>query len=164
MDFTKNLEKNMECLHKKGAFLTTKAGDKTNTMTISWGSIGFVWGKPMFTVLIRNSRHTHGIIEKAKEFTVSVPVKDNLKKELAVCGTKSGRDIDKFKECNLELQDGKDISTPVIKGCGAHYECKVMYKHDMSPNLLDESLDKSCYGDKDYHTIYFGEIVNYYED
>ena len=164
MKFTQNLEMAMECLHKKGAFLTTKVGDETNTMTISWGSIGFIWGKPMFTALVRKSRHTHELIEKAGEFTVSLPLDDNMKSALAICGSKSGRDMDKIKECNLELEEGKIISTPVIKGCGVHYECKVVYKQDMVPNLLDEGIDNGMYGSKDYHTVYYGEIVNYYED
>jgi flavin reductase (DIM6/NTAB) family NADH-FMN oxidoreductase RutF len=154
----------MEYLHKKGAFLTTKVGDKTNTMTISWGSIGFIWGKPMFTALVRKSRHTHELIEKAGEFTVSIPLDENMKSALAICGTKSGRDIDKIKECNLELQEGKKVSTPVIKGCGVHYECKVIFKQEMCPDLLDESIDNSMYGSKDYHTVYYGEILNYYQD
>lgn len=164
MNFTSNLEKSMENLHKKGAFLTCKADNEVNTMTISWGSIGFVWHKPMFTVLVRKSRHTHEIIEKCGEFTVSVPFDDKTKNALAICGSKSGREINKIKECNLELKDGKNISIPVIKGCGAHYECKVVFKQDMCPNLLDEDIDKASYGAKDYHTVYYGEIVNCYLD
>lgn len=164
MDFTNNLERNMEALHKKGAFLTTKVDGEVNTMTISWGSIGFVWGKPMFTALVRKSRHSYNLIEKAGEFTVSIPLDDSMKKELALCGTKSGRDMDKIKEANLELGEGKKVSTPVIKGAEVHFECKVVYKQPMSPNLLDENIDKSSYGSKDYHTIYFGEIVDCYEE
>ena len=164
MNFTQDLEKAMECLHKKGAFLTTKVGDATNTMTISWGSIGFIWKKPMFTVLVRKSRHTHELIEKSGEFTISLPLDENMKSTLAICGSKSGRDMDKIKECNLELQGGKSISTPVIKGCGVHYECKVVFKQDMAPNLLDEYIDNSMYNSKDYHTVYYGEIVNCYKE
>lgn len=164
MNFTSNLEKSMENLHKNGAFLTCKVDSEINTMTISWGSIGFVWKKPMFTVLVRKSRHTHELIEKCKEFTVSIPFDGKMKNELAVCGSKSGREVNKIKECNLELKDGKNISTPVIKGCGAHYECKVVFKQDMCPNLLDENVDTAVYGTKDYHTVYYGEIVNCYLD
>lgn len=163
MDFTQNLGKAMDYLHKQGAFLTTKVGDETNTMTISWGSIGFIWKKPMITVLVRKSRHTHELIEKAGEFTVSVPFDENMKKALGICGSRSGRDVDKFKECGLELHEGKSISTPVIKGCGVHYECKIVFKQDMAPNLLDEEIDNLVYGSKDYHTVYYGEIVNCYE-
>ncbi|MCT8976945.1 flavin reductase family protein [Clostridium sp. CX1] len=164
MDFTKNLEKNMEFLHKKGAFLTTKVGDEVNTMTISWGSIGFIWGKPMFTALVRKSRHTYNLLEKAGEFTVSIPLDDSMKKELALCGTKSGRDMNKIKEANLKLEEGRSLSTPVIKGSKVHFECKVVYKQPMTPNLLDEAVDNNSYGTKDYHTIYFGEIIDCYEE
>ncbi|MBC2579047.1 flavin reductase family protein [Clostridium sp. DJ247] len=164
MEFTENLGKHMEYLHKQGAFLTTKVGDETNTMTISWGSIGFIWQKPVFTVLVRESRYTHNLIEKAGEFTVSIPVDDSLKKALATCGTKSGRDINKISECNLELVAGKNIETPVIKGCGVHYECKIVYKENMNPKFLNDEINKKCYGDNDYHTVYYGEIVNCYTD
>jgi flavin reductase (DIM6/NTAB) family NADH-FMN oxidoreductase RutF len=131
-------------------------------MTISWGNIGFEWNKPIFTVLVRKSRYTYGLIEKSNEFTVSIPLSNNLKKELLYCGTKSGRDVDKFQQCNLKLEDGKSVGTPIIADCDIHYECKVVYKQAMNPELLDESIKKSSYRDGDYHTIYYGEIVNCY--
>jgi flavin reductase (DIM6/NTAB) family NADH-FMN oxidoreductase RutF len=109
-NFVENLELAMEKLHKVGAFLTVKEGDRVNTMTISWGNIGFEWRRPIFTALVRKSRYTYDLIEKAESFTVSIPVKDNLKKELGFCGSKSGRDFDKFKECNLELVSSKALS------------------------------------------------------
>ncbi len=62
VDFTKNLDKVMEYFYKRGAFLTSKTTDELNTMTISWGNVGYVWGKPIFTVFVRKSRHTHHII------------------------------------------------------------------------------------------------------
>ena len=61
---------------KKGAFLTVKAGDSMNTMTIGWALIGFIWQRPVFMVAVRNSRHTFSIIEKAVDFTVTVPTGD----------------------------------------------------------------------------------------
>lgn len=162
VNFTQNLETAMNYLHKQGAFLTVKHGDSTNTMTISWGNIGFEWNKPIFTVLVRKSRYTYGLIEKSNEFTVSIPLSENLKKELLYCGTKSGRDVDKFQQCNLKLEDGKSVGVPIIADCDIHYECKVVYKQEMNPELLDVSIKKSSYRDEDYHTIYYGEIVNCY--
>ena len=47
----------------KGAFLTTAAGGRHNTMTIGWGALGNIWGKPVFTVMVRHSRYTHELIE-----------------------------------------------------------------------------------------------------
>ena len=86
---------------KKGAFLTVKSGQARNTMTIGWATIGHVWRKPVIMVAVRLSRHTFSIIETAEDFTVSIP-SSNMKKEIMFCGTKSGRDHNKFKECNLQ--------------------------------------------------------------
>src|SRR5665647_3650274 len=78
----------------KGAFLTVKEGDRLNTMTIGWGSIGHIWQKPILMVMVRYSRYTHDLIEKARDFSVSVPALHELKKSLATAGTKSGLDMD----------------------------------------------------------------------
>jgi flavin reductase (DIM6/NTAB) family NADH-FMN oxidoreductase RutF len=162
VNFTVNLEQAMNYLHKQGAFLTVKSGDTTNTMTISWGNIGFEWNKPIFTVLVRKSRYTYELIENTDEFTVSIPLSNNLKSALSYCGTKSGRDVDKFKECGLTLETGKSVSTPIISDCELHYECKIVYKQEMNPELLSESITNSSYKTGDYHTFYYGEIVNCY--
>ncbi|MEG6615081.1 flavin reductase family protein [Peptococcaceae bacterium 1198_IL3148] len=146
----------------KGAFLTTKHQDQLNTMTIGWGTVGFNWGKPVFAVLVRYSRHTYQLIDKAKEFTVSIPIKRDLKKELAFCGTKSGRDVDKFKECNLTAEPAKVVNTPVIGQCDLIYECKVVYQQAMEPALIDEKIHQHSYAKGDYHVIYYGEIVASY--
>jgi hypothetical protein len=86
---------------KKDAFLTTvKAGDSMNTMTIGWALIGFIWKRTVFMVTVRNSRHKFSIMEKAVDFTVTVP-DGSMKDALMFCGSNSGRDLDKFKACNL---------------------------------------------------------------
>lgn len=148
----------------KGAFLTTAHGGKVNTMTIGWGSLGFAWGKPIFTVMVRPSRHTFQLIEASGEFTVSLPLKEGMQQALGICGSKSGRDIDKFSAAGLTAQPGKQIATPVIAGCGLHYECKIIYKQPMNPELLAPATATQCYSSGDYHTLYFGEIVATYTD
>ncbi len=160
MSFTLNLEDAMNHLHKRGAFLTVKSNDKVNSMTISWGNIGFEWKKPIFTVLVRKSRYTHEIIEKETEFSVSIPFKDDFKSALALCGSKSGRDMDKVKESGLSLKEGEKIKVPSIEGCEMVYECKIVYKQDMDLSLLSNEIKDSVYSDNDIHTIYYGEIVN----
>jgi len=145
-----------------GAFLTVKAGDALNTMTIGWATIGYVWSKPIMMVAVRLSRHTFTIIEKASDFTVSIPSVD-LSDELTFCGTKSGRDTNKFDECNLELVAGQMVTSPIINVPGLHYECKIVYKSAMDPAFLDKAYAAAIYPAKDYHTLYFGEIVDCYE-
>ena len=147
---------------KQGVFLTVKSGDSINTMTIGWATIGYVWRKPIIMVAVRLSRHTFSIIETAEDFTVSIPSSD-MKKEIMFCGTKSGRDYNKFKECNLQTSDSQKVITPIIKVPGLHYECKIVYKSAMDPAHLNKDYDAALYPEKDYHTLYYGEIVDCYE-
>lgn len=146
---------------KEGAFLTVKAGEALNTMTIGWATLGFAWKKPTMMVMVRNSRHTFNLIEKAADFTVSVPAGD-VKKEIAFCGTKSGRDVDKFKECKLKTAPGRQVVSPIIQIPGIHFECRIVYKNAIDPAHLTREFDP-IYPEKDYHTLYFGEILACYE-
>lgn len=143
----------------KGAFLTVNDGEKMNVMTIGWGSMGVIWRKPVFTVLVRYSRYTYQLIEKSREFAVCVPAKDSMKNELALCGSKSGRDLDKFEVCSLTTVKGRVVSAPLIKECPIHLECKVIYRQGMDENLLDPKVKDDCYPKGDLHVMYFGEIV-----
>ena len=147
---------------KNGAFLTVKSGEAINTMIIGWATIGYVWRKPIIMIAVRLSRHTFSIIETAEDFTVSIPSSD-MKKEIMFCGSKSGRDYNKFKECNLQILDSQRVVTPIIKVAGLHYECKIIYKSAMDPAYLNKNYETAVYPDKDYHTLYFGEIVDCYE-
>jgi len=160
IDYMAVAEKAMNQI-KQGAFLTVRAGDVLNTMTIGWATIGYVWRKPVLMVLVRDSRHTFGIIEKAADFTVSVPMTD-MKDAIMFCGTKSGRDYDKYKECSLELAEARKVVSPIINTPGIHFECKIVFKAAMDPAYLDAEYEK-LYPEKDYHTLYFGEIRDCYE-
>jgi len=112
-------------------------------------------------VMVRDSRHTYAIIEKAADFTVSVPTGD-AKRELAFCGTKSGREVDKFAECGLQTQAGRQTASPIVRVSGTHFECRIVYKSPIDPAHLDAGL-APLYPGKDYHTLYFGEILGCYE-
>lgn len=146
----------------KGAFLTVKADGQLNTMTIGWAMLGNVWFKPVMMVAVRNTRHTFGIIERAADFTVSVP-KDKMANEIGFCGTKSGRDYNKFKECGLTEGPARKTVSPVINVPGIHFECKIIYKSAMDPAFLDAAYNEKVYPERDFHTLYFGEIVACYE-
>lgn len=147
---------------RKGAFLTVKAAENLNTMTIGWATVGFVWHKPVMMVAVRESRHTFGIIEKASDFTVSVPA-GGMEDELSFCGTKSGREFDKFRECKLAVVPGRLVASPVIDVPGIHFECRIVYKTPMVSGALDEKYRGRVYPEGDYHTLYFGEIESCYE-
>jgi len=147
---------------RKGAFLTVKSGDALNTMAIGWATFGVVWKIPILMVAVRLTRHTFGIIEAAADFTVTIPFGD-MSKEIAFCGSKSGRDVDKLKTCDLKIAPGQKVESPIIKTPGRHYECRIVYKSAMDSEHLIKELDEAIYPQKDYHTLYFGEILACYE-
>lgn len=150
-----------EKLAHGGIFLTVK-GDVPNTMTIGWATIGHIWNKPVFMTLVRPQRHTYELLKKAGEFTVSVPTKNNLRKELAFAGTQSGRDVDKFSGHGLTAVPSQSIDTPVIQECGIHFECKTLLMQDMTADKMCDYVLNRWYPDHDLHTMFFGEIVNCY--
>ena len=148
---------------KKGAFLTTKHNGKVNTMTISWGNIGIEWNEDVFITMVRDSRYTKTALDETGEFSVTVPLDDSMKKELAFCGTKSGRDFDKIKECGFELIDGKVVDVPAIKCHSLLIECKVIYTQRMEEGLISPQMKEAFYNSGDIHTLYHGKIVAMYE-
>lgn len=156
------LNETLDVLGKPGLLLVSADADgKPNAMTIGWGTVGIIWGKPMFVVLVRPSRYTHGLMEQTQDFTVNVPSAD-LRKAVAFCGSKSGRDCDKFAENGLTAVPGRKVKSPIIDECVIHYECKVVHKNDVLKDELADAIVSAAYPEGDFHTIYYGEILSVY--
>ena len=148
----------------KGVLLTTKA-DKVNTMIIGWGSLGTDWAKPTFVTYVRESRFTRTQLDKNPEFTVNIPLDGYDKKILQICGSKSGRDMDKIKEAGLTLVDSEVVSVPGIKELPLTLECKVVFRQKQEIPLIADKFQNfyPVEGDsKDAHITYYGQIVNAY--
>ncbi len=150
-----------------GALVTVKAGDKVNPMTIGWGTLGIEWGKPIFTVFIRESRFTKGMLEESGEFTINVPMGDPRAKEiLKFCGTKSGRDLDKVAQLGLTLEESQTVAAPGIRQLPLTLECKVIYKQKQDPEAIPLDAMQRYYptagGTGDFHTAYYGQITAAY--
>lgn len=159
MKFHDNLGKMMEHFSADGAFLTARdSTGRANTMTISWGFPGFVWGKPHFITLVRPQRFTREILEKADSFTVSVPF-GSLKKELHVCGTESGRDIDKSKI--VKFIEAKSVASPIVAECDFYYECRINYMDKLHGDKIPKGINEAHYK-HDWHDFFMGEIVETY--
>lgn len=156
----------------KGVLLTSKVGDKINSMTIAWGTLGIEWNKPVFIAFVRENRFTKNQLEKNGEFTINIPYGEYDKNILGVCGSKSGYDTDKIKELDLTLESPNVISVPGIKELPLTLECRVIYKQKQDENQITEenknrfypqNVDSSFHGgNKDYHIAYYGEIVDAY--
>ncbi len=157
-DFGERISKEVS----KGVLLTTKADGKVNTMTISWGHMGTIWGKPVFIVYVRQSRHTKAMLEANGEFTINVPMGEIDKQILGFCGTKSGRDVDKIAAMGLHLEEPEVISVPGIRELPLTLECKVIYKQDQVLENIPEDVLARYYPEPDRHTVYYGQIVDAY--
>ncbi len=164
VEFIRHLDKSIKYLHRQGAFLTVKKGDLVNVSTISWGNIGFEWGRPVFTILVRNSRYNHELLQDNGEFTVSIPTSSSMKKALNLVGSISGREEDKFALAKITSYKAKTMDTPVVKEANIFYECRIIYNHKVDPKLLRGDVDVTSYMDGDYHEIFYGEIVSSYTD
>lgn len=165
-DFSTLLEKAVPQL-KEGAFLVS--GAEGNPMTVGWALFGIVWGKPICTVFVRHSRYSHELMQSNPVFTVSFPSSGEMKAELGICGSTSGRDTDKLQKANLSIRnisnDGK-----LLSGCKIHFVCNTVAKTEMdmssvSPEILDRYYNTNQAGmNGDPHTIYFAEILEAYEE
>jgi len=161
VDYNEYLPEAFESL-PDGAFLTVQSDGEKNTMTIGWNLVGVNWSLPMTLVMVRSSRHTHQLLEDTDEYTISFPLGEQMQEELKYCGSRSGRDHDKFEECDLQPLEGRQVETPVIGGCDLYYECEIVYSQHMDPDKITSQAVRDCYPEGDYHTLYFGRILDSY--
>ena len=96
---------------------------------------------PMMAIGVAPARFTHGLIAESGEFVLAWPGED-LAEETLFCGTRSGREVDKFAETGLTPLPGRVVHAPLIGECIANLECRV--------------TNAMTTGD---HTIFAGEIV-----
>ncbi len=151
-------------LGQRNALLTAGTADRCNTMTIGWGQAGRLWGLQTCTVYVRPERYTYQFMEDQAYFTVSVLPKD-MKNAMALCGTKSGRDMDKIKECGLTVRAGAG-GAPFFEEAELVLVCRTLYAQDLEPACVlpaGEEKILPSYGAKGgWHRVYTGEIVEAY--
>jgi flavin reductase (DIM6/NTAB) family NADH-FMN oxidoreductase RutF len=129
-----------------------------NEMTIGWGSIGTMWNKPFVEVVVRPTRFTYGFMEDYEDFTVSAFPSEH-KKALSYLGTRSGRDGNKLAETDLSAISSQKVKSPSFEQAELTIECRTIYSADFDPTrFIDPTIEKN-YPKKDYHRVYYGEIV-----
>ena len=136
--------------------------DKYNTMTASWGNMGFLWNKPVVTIFVRPQRHTFGFIESNDSFTLSF-FTEEYRKALTLCGTKSGKDTDKAKEAGITPYSPTKDSVAFTEA-RLVLKCKKLYKSLLTEDsFIDKSILPQWYKDGDLHYMYVAEIENIWE-
>ncbi len=147
----------------ENALLTAGDRKSCNTMTIGWCQAGRLWSLPVCTVYVRPERYTYQFMEERDYFTVSV-LGPEQKAVMSLCGTKSGRDLDKIGECGLTVRYGAG-EAPFFEEAEAVLVCRKLYIQDMTAECAAAGGERilAHYGKKGgWHRIYTGEIVEAY--
>jgi flavin reductase (DIM6/NTAB) family NADH-FMN oxidoreductase RutF len=122
------------------AVISVGTGEEANLITLAY--VGKVClSPPIIAISIQPKRHSFKLIEKHGEFVINYPSSDQLK-ETDYCGTRSGRDVNKWEELNLTKEKGSIVQVPMIKEFPWNMECKVINKLELGS-----------------HVCYFGEVV-----
>jgi flavin reductase (DIM6/NTAB) family NADH-FMN oxidoreductase RutF len=135
--------------------------DNFNMMTASWGTMGILWNKPIAICFIRPQRYTYNFAEKYDYYTLSF-FKEKYRNILQVCGSRSGRNINKVEATGL-----KPLVTALGNICYEQsrlfLECRKLYYNDLIPeNFVIPEIAHQNYPTRDFHRFYIGEIVNCY--
>lgn len=145
---------------KDWMLITAEKDGKANTMTAGWGGLGVMWGKDVAFIVIRESRFTKEFVDGSEHFSLTF-FGEGYKKELGYLGSVSGRDEDKIARSGLTLVPD---AAPYFKEGNLALVCKKLYAINMGPEgfTAGPELDENWYADKDYHTLYVGEIEKAY--
>ena len=138
---------------------------KDNVLTIAW--VGTVCSKPpMLSISIRPERLSYDYIKETMEFIVNLPSRKQTK-EVDFCGVRSGRQVDKIKECGFTLQEGEKVKSSYIKECPVNIECKVkdiikLGSHDMFvAEVLCSHIDEALFDEKDKIHFEKANLISY---
>lgn len=137
--------------------ITAKKDDKVNTMTASWGGLGVMWNKNVAYIVVRPQRYTKEFVDFSDCFSLSF-FNGEIKDKLAYLGTVSGRDEDKITKSGLTTICEDNI--PYFEEAKLVLFCKKLFKSEFKEdNFIDKEIINKNYPNKDFHTLYIGEIT-----
>ncbi len=153
MDFNTD---SFKIFDREWALLTAGTIDRYNTMTVSWGGLGTLWGKPVATVYVKPVRFTHEFMEANEFFTVSF-YPEKYRRALALLGSLSGRDGDKVARAGLTP---KSLGHAVTFGeARATLICRKIYRQDLYKAAMPRDVVAAYYAAEAPHTMYIGEVT-----
>jgi flavin reductase (DIM6/NTAB) family NADH-FMN oxidoreductase RutF len=131
--------------------VTSSYQGKDNIITLAWVSTA-CFDPPIAACAIRDTRYSHELIINSREFVINIP-SEKIVRETDFCGQVSGRDVDKFSECNFTKLAASQVKAPLIKECPINIECTLretihLGTHDLfigevvAVNVDEEILDK----------------------
>lgn len=147
-----------EKIGKEWMLLAAEKDGVVNMMTASWGGLGVLWGKPVAFAFLRPQRYTFEFVKAADTLSATF-YNESFRDRLNLCGTKSGRDINKIKECGFTvLREGE---TPYFAESSLALILRKLYVQRLEPGcFIDESIDAGNYPNKDHHYMVISEITS----
>ena len=145
---------------RQWALVTAGQEGDFNTMTISWGGLGTLWGKPVATVYVKPVRYTHEFLDRYDKFTVSF-FPEAYKKALALLGSRSGRDGDKVAAAGLTpaYLDG----AVTFREAERTLVCRKIYRQDLDLAAVPAEEAAAYYAAEAPHTMYIGQVLEVLE-
>ncbi len=161
IDFDELMFNPFEKIGRDWMLITAGNSEKFNTMTASWGQLGRLWGKNVFTCYVRPNRYTHEFIEDGDTFTISF-FPQKYHGALVFCGSHSGRDCDKVKETGLTPAEVEGNMS--FEEADLVFVCRKLYSYDMKESgfLTDDGIPQQFFGEEPYHQAYIAEIIGVY--
>ena len=154
----KQLDKNVfSVIGDQWMLITAGTAEKCNTMTASWGGLGVMWGTPAATCYIRPQRYTKEFVDQEEYFTLSI-FGEEYRKALQLCGSKSGREVNKVKECGFTVRTA-ECGAPWFEEAELVLVCRKRFAQPLDPDSIPQEIKDKWYPQKDYHVMYIGEIV-----
>ncbi len=136
--------------------LTGQSDRGFNSMTVSWGGAGVLWSRPVVFVFVRPQRHTYGFMNEGDRFSLSL-MQEGSHKQIAVFGSKSGRDVDKYAVSGLTAEEYGGVRFP--GSADTVFICRKIGAGDFTKDwILDKTIDAEDYPGGDYHRMFIGEI------
>lgn len=129
-----------------------------NSMTVAWGSLGYLWQMPFVQVFVRPSRFTFQYIDKFETFTLCA-FPEQYKKALNYLGSKSGRDGDKISQSGLTPVPSTRVEAPAFAEAELIIECRKMFWQDLDLNRFPDTCISRHYSQGDVHRMFYGEII-----
>lgn len=136
--------------------LSTGPQPGCNMLTGSWGLMGTLWHRPVFTVFVRSGRYTRELLDRYDGFCLNF-FGEGFRETLQFCGTRSGRDVNKVRESGLTVFE-PEPGLSAFQEAELVLVCRKLYRMEMDPSLLLDSALQQQFGGGDPHIAYTGSI------
>ena len=153
-----DIENPIRLFAERHVAIATGQGDTVNAMTVSHGSIGQLWRRPVVSIYISSSRYTHELLTNNEYFTVNA-FPEECDSALQYLGTHSGRDGDKLSAARLTLER-TGLGNPTFSEANLVIECRKIYAEPFVRERLDSTALSMLSNGTGMHTMFVGEIVN----